>query len=241
MKVLIVDDEPIARNILNSYLLKISGAGLVGKCGTALEAFSALTTQQVDPVLLDINMPGISGIDLIESLKNPPMIIFTTAYSEYAVKSYELNAVDYLVKPIPFDRFLKAMDRAFAIFHSAVLKNTNVMHGSAAGDNQILFVKSEGKLVKVDLAQLWLVEGLKDYVRLWTNTGKIMVLTTMKSMEEQLSGHPSFLRINKSYIVNVRYINEVDGNTIRIKDQSVTIGNTYRAEVYRFFDKHKLL
>jgi DNA-binding LytR/AlgR family response regulator len=105
----------------------------------------------------------------------------------------------------------------------------------------VLFVKSEGKLVKVDLSHLWLVEGLKDYVRLWTDTAKVIVHTTMKNFEDQLSGNPSFIRVNKSYIINIGYVTEVDGNTIRLKDQAITIGNTYRDEVHSHFDKLKLL
>jgi DNA-binding LytR/AlgR family response regulator len=241
MQVLIVDDEPIARDILETYVLKMNDMQLVSKCRNALEAFGVLSRQHVDLVLLDINMPEISGIDFIKNLKNPPLVIFTTAYSEYAVESYELNAVDYLVKPVSFDRFLKAIDKANAILQSASLKNNSLMATTSFSGNQVLFVKSEGKLVKVDLSHLWLVEGLKDYVRLWTDTAKVIVHTTMKNFEDQLSGNPSFIRVNKSYIINIGYVTEVDGNTIRLKDQAITIGNTYRDEVHSHFDKLKLL
>jgi DNA-binding LytR/AlgR family response regulator len=241
MQVLIVDDEPIARDILETYVLKMNDMQLVSKCRNALEAFGVLSRQHVDLVLLDINMPEISGIDFIKNLKNPPLVIFTTAYSEYAVESYELNAVDYLVKPVSFDRFLKAIDKANAILQSASLKNNSLMATTSFSGNQVLFVKSEGKLVKVDLSHLWLVEGLKDYVRLWTDTAKVIVHSTMKNFEDQLSGNPSFIRVNKSYIINIGYVTEVDGNTIRLKDQAITIGNTYRDEVHSHFDKLKLL
>ena len=241
MNVLIVDDEPLARDILETYILKMTGLKLAGKCKNALEAFSMLNKQQVDVMLLDINMPEISGIDFIKTLKKPPLVIFTTAYSEYAVESYELNAIDYLVKPVSFDRFLKAIDKAGYMLQPAALKNTNVTALSSLSGDGVLFVKTEGKLVKIDLAHLWLIEGLKDYVRLWTDTGKIIVHTTMKSFEDQLSAISLFIRVNKSYIINIKYVHEIDGNTIRLKDQSVTIGNTYRDAVYEHLNKLKLL
>lgn len=241
MQVLIVDDEPIAQNILEKYIGKIPGLQLAGKCDNALEAFSILSKQHIDLLLLDINMPEVNGMDFIKTLKDPPLVIFTTAYSEYAVESYELNAVDYLVKPVSFDRFLKAIDKVNNVLHQASPKTGHVTAGTSQGGDQLLFVKSEGKLVKIDLAKLWLVEGLKDYICLRTDTGKIIVLSTMQHFEDQLSGNPLFVRVNRSYIINMKYVNELDGNTIRIKDQAITIGNTYRNEVYDIFEKLKLL
>jgi len=240
MQVLIVDDEPLAREVLETYVLKMPEMRIAGKCKNALEAFSLLSKHPVDLILLDINMPEITGIDLIKTLKDPPLVIFTTAYSEFAVESYELNAVDYLVKPVSFERFLKAINKANEILQPSSLKNENNVITPQPGTN-IMFVKTEGKLVKVDLAHLWLVEGLKDYVRLWTDSGKIVVHTTMKSLEEQLLNMTQFVRVNKSYIINMQYITEVDGHVIRMKDQIITIGNTYRDEVHNLFDKYKLL
>lgn len=236
-----MDDEPIAQNIMQNYILKTAGLEIAAKCSNALEAFAVLSKEKVDLVLLDINMPEVNGISFIKTLKEPPLIIFTTAYAEYAVESYELNAVDYLVKPISLDRFLKAINKAEAIMQTAAAKTINTAAPAPYQAEQLLFVKSEGKLVKVDLAQLWLVEGLKDYIRLWTDSGKIIVLSTMQHFEEQLAGHPLFLRVNRSFIINMKYVTELDGNTIRIKGQSIPIGNTYRASVYQVFEKMKLL
>ncbi len=242
MQVLIVDDEPLALDILESYIQKMPGLQIVSKCRNALEAFAVLSKHHVDLLLLDINMPEISGIDFIKTLKDPPLVVFTTAYSQFAVESYELNALDYLVKPISFERFLKAINKSNDILQSASLKSENIVTTTSGhtGDN-IMFVKTEGKLVKIDLSHLWLIEGLKDYVKLWTDTGRVVVHTTMKNIEDQLAGLPQFIRVNKSYIINMQYISEVDGNVIRLKDQVVTIGNTYRDDVHRLFDKHKLL
>jgi len=241
MQVLIVDDEPLAREVLETYVLKMPEMHIVGKCKNALEAFSMLSRHRVDLMLLDINMPEITGIDFIKTLKDPPLFVFTTAYSEFAVESYELNAVDYLVKPVSFERFLKAINKANEILQSSSPKNENTVAASSPSGANILFVKTEGKLVKIDLAHLWLVEGLKDYIRLWTDSGKIVVHTTMKHLEEQLLNLTQFVRVNKSYIINMQYISEVDGNVIRMKDQVITIGNTYRDEVHLLFDKYKLL
>ena len=240
IQVLIADDEPIARDILETYILKIPGLAVAAKCRNALEAFSVLNQQKVDLMLLDINMPEVTGINFIKSLKNPPLVIFTTAYSEYAVESYELNAVDYLLKPISIERFIKAIDKVRVQLQlPAAGGATDAPAASLSGSN-LLFVKSEGKLVKIDLSQLWLVEGLKDYLRLWTDAGRIVVHTTMKNFEDQLAAFPMFIRINKSYIININYVSEIDGNAIKVKDQSVVIGSTYKDEIHALFAKMKL-
>jgi DNA-binding LytR/AlgR family response regulator len=242
IKVLIVDDEPLARDIMESYIQKIPGLEVAGRSSNALEAFSMLNKQQIDLLLIDINMPEISGIDFIKSLKQPPLLIFTTAYSEYAVESYELSAIDYLLKPISFDRFLKAINKAVALLQNKPEQPTShtTTPTSALGDNMI-FVKSDGKLLKIDITQLWLIEGLKDYLKLHTDSGKIIVHSTMKNFEEQLAQFPFFVRVNKSYIINIKYITEIDGNMIRLKDQHIPIGNTYKDDVHKLFDSYKLL
>ncbi len=238
VKVLIVDDEPLARELLAAYLVKLPGFQLVGACGNALEAFSVLSKQPVDLLLLDINMPEITGMDLLKTLKDPPRVIFTTAYSEHAVASYELNAVDYLLKPITFDRFIKAIHK-----YADIADNNKEEKPvkQATGDNDILFVKSEGKMIRIDLQKLWFVEGYKNYVRLWTEQEKIIVHSTMKNFEDQLASIPLFIRISKSYIINLKFVAEVDGNCVRIKNEMLPIGNTYKDEVQKIFDRYKLM
>ena len=157
ISVLVVDDEPIAHDILETYIAKLSHLRLAGHCNNALEAFKFLSSTRVDILLLDINMPEITGIELLRTLKDPPLVIFTTAYSEYAVESYELNAVDYLLKPVAFDRFLKAVNKAEEILGAP----QNTENKLVANDN-LMFVKTEGRLVRIDLKQLIFVEGLKD-------------------------------------------------------------------------------
>lgn len=235
IQVLIVDDEPIARDIMEVYVSKVPELILAGKCKNAIEAFQFIGNNKVDLLLLDINIPEISGINFLKTLKDPPAVIFTTAYSEYALESYDLDAVDYLLKPVSFDRFLKGIQKAKSLLQTGIVSTTS------PDTDKLMFVKSEGRLVKIDLTKLWFVEGLKDYVRLWTDTGKIIVHSTMKSFEDNLSQYPNFTRVHKSYIVNMEHIDEVDGNTILIKKQPVAIGNTYKDEVYKILNGYKFL
>ncbi|MBL7682777.1 MAG: response regulator [Flavipsychrobacter sp.] len=233
MRILIVDDEPIAQDILETYIGKVQDVQLVGKCRNAPEAFAAINNQQVDVMLLDINMPGITGMDFVKSLRNPPLVIFTTAYTEYAIESYELNAVDYLLKPISFERFLKGINKAKDILQPG--------SGTEKTTDNTVFIKADNKLVRIDLQQLQFAEALKDYIQLHTEQGKKLIHCTMKSLEETLAPYPNFLRVQKSYIVNITCITEVDGNTIRIKEHSISIGNTYKEQVYAVLNRHRLL
>jgi DNA-binding LytR/AlgR family response regulator len=242
IRILLVDDEPLAQEILKNYLQKLPGLQLVAACSNAHEAYAVLREQPVDLLLLDINLPEISGMAFLRSLKAPPAVIFTTAYSEFAADSYELDAVDYLVKPIAFERFLKAIRKAEDLLRPPAAAVAPAPQSPAADPAAgILFVRSGGRLVRIDLEGLWLAEGLKDYVILRTESGRVIVHHTMKHLEELLAPMPHFLRVHKSYIVNLRFIREVDGNTIRIKEESVTIGNTYRESVHAVFDSYKLL
>lgn len=240
IQVLIVDDEPIAQTILVQYISRVPGLQLAGQCKNALEAFSFLSKNKADILLLDINMPEISGLDLLKTIKNPPLVIFTTAYAEYAVESYELNAVDYLLKPFSFERFLKAIHKATELLQQTKPEHQTPLQSSEnKPDTNIIFVKSEGKLLKTNLHELWLVEGLKDYVKLWTLSGKIIVHSTMKNIEDQLGKNTDFVRVNKSYIINTKYITAIDGNCIVVKDQKIPIGSTYKDVVQKLLDNYR--
>jgi DNA-binding LytR/AlgR family response regulator len=238
INVVIVDDEPLAQEILKQYLGKIGTFEIAGVCKNALEAFALLNRQKIDILLLDIDIPEINGIDFIKSLKNPPLVIFTTAYSNYAVESYELNAVDYLLKPISFDRFLRAINKAQLLLQPSA--KPSVPAENNTGMEKILFVRSDGKWVKVDLTKIWFVEGVKDYIKVWTDTGRVVIHSTMKNFEEQLSPFTNFIRVHKSYIVNLEYIQEIESNSIKIKDQIIAIGTTYREEVHKRIDGYKM-
>lgn len=228
MQILIVDDEPIARDILRDYVARMPQLGQVAVCRNAGEATKALEEHTVDLVLLDINMPGLSGIELVRSLPNPPLVILTTAYSQYAVESYELDAVDYLLKPFSFDRFEKAINKA-----------ATMLQNKKADEN--IFVKCDGKLVQIDINSLELVEAVRDYVKLHTNDKTLLTLSTMKNMEEQLSDYPQMVRVHKSFIVNIAHVRELSGNLIYTRTRAVPIGNTYKEMVAEVFNKHRLV
>lgn len=233
IKVLIVEDEPLAAEVLQMYLHKIPEVHLIGTCTNALQAFGVINNQEVDLVLLDINMPEVSGVDFLKSLKNPPPVIFTTAHTEYAVTSYDIGAIDYLVKPISFDRFLKAIQKVLP----KVEPTTPLPE---KGINNMLFVRSDSKWLKIDVTKIWFVEGLKDYVRIWSDEGRITVHSTMKNFEEQLKPFQLFLRVHKSYIVNKHEIKEMSDSILQVHGQAIPIGGTYKDEVQQLIKMHRL-
>jgi len=228
IRVIIVDDEPIARDILKVYTGKLPQLELVATCKNAVEALELLKSETADLLLLDINMPGMSGMKMIKQLSNPPLVILTTAYSQYAVESYELNAVDYLLKPFSFTRFEKAIAKA-----------AELLERKKEDDN--IFVKFDGKLVKIAINELELIEAVKDYVKLYTSDKALMVLSTMKNMEEQLSTFPQMVRVHKSYMLNVHHVRQLSGNTIYTTSHEIPIGNTYKEIVIEVFNKYRLI
>lgn len=234
LKVLITDDEPIARDILLAYISRMEHLAVAGTCKNSVEAYSFIQQTPVDILLLDINMPEISGMDLLRKLPAPPATILTTAYSEYAVESYELNVVDYLLKPFSFHRFAAAIQKAT----NQLQPQTPTSH-TATGNT--LFVKTDGKLVKVEIEDLILIEGVKDYVKLHTISRSMLVHSTMKHMEEQLSSFPGMLRVHKSYIINTQHLREIEGNILRLGTHDVVIGNTYKEQVLERLNRFRQL
>jgi len=235
IKTLIVDDEPLALDILESYIEKLPDLTLIGKCDNAIEANDYIQKGEVDLVFLDINMPQMTGLELIKSLSNPPKIVITTAYAEHAVEGFELNATDYLMKPIAFDRFLKAVNKV------KERMETNGK-GEASGDD-FFFVKADKKLVKIKFSEILYIEGLKDYVIIKKEEGRVIALQTMKSLQAKLPAN-LFQRIHRSYIVNIGRINAVVGNSIELtesgKAKHIPIGKNYKDEVLRIVESNKL-
>ncbi len=227
IRVILVDDEPIARDILKVYAARLSQLELVATCKNAVEAMELLKSETADLLLLDINMPGVSGIEMIKQLHNPPLVILTTAYPQYAVESYELNVVDYLLKPFAFSRFEKAISKV-----------AEQLEYQQTGDS--IFVKADGKLVQIAINELQLIEAVKDYVKLWMGDKSLMILSTMKNMEEQLSPYEHILRVHKSYMVNIRHITELSGGNIHTASREIPIGNTYKDKVNEVFNKYRL-
>jgi DNA-binding LytR/AlgR family response regulator len=237
---LIVDDEPLAQDVLANHIGKVPQLHLVQKSNNAIEAFEAIHKNHIDLLFLDINMPVMSGLSFLRSLKDPPAVILTTAYTEYAMEGYELDVIDYLLKPIPFDRFLKAVNKAIAklqlsgkqIQHIAEehIPNVNTAtQTTAATDKQYFFIKADGKLVKVNYADIKFIEGMKDYLKIHTTNGMIVTHYTMKAMEEQLPSD-KFMRVHKSYIIALNAIKAIEGNIIFLDKEKaeVPLGNSFK-------------
>lgn len=243
-KVLIVDDEFLARKLLQGYLEKMPELELVGTAQNAFEAFSFVKEHQVDIMLLDIHMPDLNGIELARTLKNIPAIIFTTAYSEYALESYEVSAVDYLLKPIALPRFMQAIEKAIARLSSNnpssvipaaapnATSSSSIRTGNEAAGSEAdyLMVKADYRLYKVNYDDLLYIEGQHEYVSFYTTGKRITALYSLKSLEEQLPAD-RFIRVHKSYIVSIRHISEIEQLTLTVAGQKIPIGGSYREQL----------
>lgn len=234
---LIVEDEPLARNLLTEYVKKVPYLNLVDACPNAMTAMEVMRQHEIDLLFLDIQMPEITGTTLFKILPKKPLVIFTTAYSEYAIEGFELDAVDYLLKPIPFERFLKAVEKAA----SRLLAKTDIPLTTPVADtqSQYVFVKDGNKLVRVFLDDILYIEGLKDYVTLHTRQQKITTLQRMKNLEEQLPAD-RFIRIHNSYIVNVKAIDAVHKNEVQIGQAMLPISDTYRKIFREFIERRQM-
>lgn len=225
MTCLIVDDEPLAQDVIEHHLGKIDFLSLKGKCSNAFEALVKINSEQIDVLFLDIKMPEMSGIEFIKSIKQVPKIILTTAFSDYALEGYELEIVDYLLKPISFERFLKAVNK---------LKQSTTSDHDASRSNEgmknELFIKSDRKLIKIDAQDILFIEGLKNYLMIYTNTPHKRIIThsTFKNMEDELSGYSYFQRVHKSFIVNLNHLSVIEGNSVHIGSHIIPIGSMYK-------------
>lgn len=239
IKAIIVDDEPLALEIMETYIQQIPDIQLVKKCENAFEANEVLKTQQIDLMFLDIQMPQLSGIDFLKTLSNPPSVIFTTAYPDYAVEGFDLNAVDYLLKPISLERFLKAVNKVSEKLSAKRADHENVQ--SEAED--FFFVKADKKLVKINFDDILYIEGLKDYVIIRQESGRVITLQTMKSLEDRLPVS-KFKRVHRSYIVNIKRITAILGNMVELmeagKVKQLPIGKNYRDELLEIIHENKL-
>ena len=237
---IIVDDEPLAQDILETYLERIPEIELVAKCANAFEANEVLNREDVDLMFLDINMPQLTGTDFLRGLSDPPVTIFTTAYPNYALDGFELNALDYLVKPISMDRFLQACNRAV---EQAELQQKAKALPVQDGGPGYFFVKADKKLVRVNIDEIVYIEGLKDYVIIRLPNDRVITLQTMKSLEEKLPTS-DFQRIHRSYIVNLERIEALQGNMVEVKEKgkitTLPVGKSYRDVLAERIEKLKL-
>jgi DNA-binding LytR/AlgR family response regulator len=230
IKAIIIDDEPLARDVIKEYARKISSLLIVGECGDAICAHRIIQDKQAELLFLDINMPKLSGIEFLKTLKNPPLVIFTTAYSEYALDGFELNVVDYLKKPFSFERFCKAYFRAEELL---VLKQSVSKTDLIEKQNDFLFVKSDKKTIKVKIDDILYIEGLGDYIKLYLTDKKLVTNLSMKKLESLLPPE-QFYRIHKSFIISLDKIESIEGNMVQINTTKLPIGNLYRQEFMLF-------
>lgn len=224
-KCIIVDDEQPAREVLAEYVGRLDALELAGVCKSALEANEVLQCTKADLVFLDITMPELSGIEWVRSLSNPPKVIFTTAYREYAVDGFELEAVDYLIKPISFQRFLKACNKA--------------LEGVPIINENFFFIKSDQQFIKIYFDDILYVEGLKDYVTIFTHQRKYLALISLKSVEQKLPPN-QFMRIHRSTIVALNKIAVVEGNTVKVGDKVLNVSREISNQLYKSLVENKL-
>lgn len=226
-KCLIVDDETLARILIRTHLLQIPELEIIHECSSAIEADQYLKTHQIDLLFLDIQMQHLSGIDFLKSLQNPPKVIFTTAYSEFALDGYELNIIDYLVKPITFERFYKAVTKALELLK---LENDNKKTSETTLIDKSIVIKSSHQHIKIDLADILFIEGLHKYVKIITEKKSYTTLIALTVMEEQLSNQ-LFYRCHRSFIVNLNKVDLIDGNLAIIGTYKVPISKLNKLEL----------
>lgn len=219
MNCIIVDDEPLAQNLIDGFVKKVPFLTLKAKCKSAFEATEALHNNEIDLIFLDIHMPDLSGIEFIKNMEKSVLIIFTTAYSDYAIQGFEHNAVDYLLKPISFERFVKAANRAYEMYKH----KTN----SADNSKEYIFVKADYKSVKINFDDILYIEGLKDYIKIITKEKTVLTLMRMKKIEEKLPSD-KFIRVHRSYIISLKNIESVKKSNVQIGTKNIPVSDLYR-------------
>ncbi|MFT4612455.1 MAG: DNA-binding LytR/AlgR family response regulator [Glaciecola sp.] len=228
---LIIDDESIAREIIATHLSKIKNIHVVASCSNALEAFNHISNQQIDLVFLDINMPEISGISFAKSINSAIKVIFTTAYRDYAVEGFELKAVDYLLKPISFERLKKALDTYFDIYGNVSDTNTSTHEISA-----FMFVRSDRKMIKIDYSAIRFIESYSDYLKIHLEDQTLVTRETISAIEAKLPKQ-QFLRIHRSYIISINHIQSFTNEHITINKQSLPISRSYKKAILKQLEK----
>lgn len=228
IRCLIIDDEPLAQRVVERYIENLPFLEIAGKCNNAVEAIDFLHEKEADLIFLDINMPKLSGIDFLKTLKKPPLVIVTTAYAEYAIQGYELDVVDYLMKPFAFDRFYKAIQKAEEILKG----RENIHHEAREPEKQeenFLFIKSSKKTFKVNLDEILYIEALGDYVKIYITDKMIVSYQSLKNIEALLPAK-RFPRVHKSFIIALSRIEMIEGNQVKIRERMIPVGTNYKAE-----------
>jgi DNA-binding LytR/AlgR family response regulator len=232
---IIIDDEPLARKGLKEYIADVDFLNIAGEFDNPLKATDLISKGEAQLLFLDIEMPKITGLEFFKTLQNPPPVIFTTAYPQYALQGYEVNALDYLVKPVSFDRFFKAVLKAKEYYE---IREKNVMEATASSDH--FFIKADNKLVKIVYEDVLYAEALQNYVTIHTKERKYITYLTFKSVENYLPAD-KFIRVHKSYIISASKIDSIDGNDIRIGQHYIPISRNLKEEVMDRLLKGKFL
>ncbi|MGB8191619.1 MAG: LytTR family DNA-binding domain-containing protein [Chitinophagaceae bacterium] len=231
IRCIVTDDEPMARKGLQGYIEKIDFLELAAVCENALELNSELKKQSVDLLFLDIEMPYMTGIELLKNLPSPPKVIFTTAYDKYALQGFELEVLDYLLKPISFERFLKAANKAYDHFK---------LNAAAEPEQDHLFVKADNKLEKIRFDEILFIEALENYIGIYTANKKLITHSTLKALQEKLPPQ-RFIQTHKSYIVAIDKINSIEGNILHVQQHQVPISKYQKEEVLEKIVNNSLL
>ena len=234
IKCLLVDDEPIALDILATYVRQVEALELVGRCRSAVEAFTILQSKPVDLLFVDIQMPQLSGLDLLRTLPNPPKAVITSAYREYALDGYELDVLDYLIKPIPFDRFMKAVGKMLT--H----RPATSFQSSLPVEEPFIFVREDRKLIRLLLRDIVSLESLRDYVKIRTTTQEVVTRQTISYYEELLP-KDRFLRVHRSFMVAVAKIDAITEKHLDVGGQHLAIGRSYKQQVFQQLQVRPLL
>ncbi len=244
MNCIAVDDEILALKKIQRYAEKIDYLNLLGTFDNALSTFSFLRENHVDLIFLDIQMDEFTGIQLLETIKDPPYVILTTAYDEYALKAYELDVMDYLLKPIPFERFVKAVEKVYARFLKDINQQTLQQQPNTetqqAAKPDFMFIKSGNKTVKIYYSKILYIEGMRDYLQIHTEDSKLMTLLNFKKMEELLDSQ-KFIRVHKSYIIAIDKIDYIENNAIKIGKKLIPVSNTYKVAFHNLLNKKNFL
>lgn len=236
MRCIIVDDEPLAREGVELNVQEMSFLELVGQFGNAISANDFLANNQVDLIFLDVQMPGITGLDFLRTLTVRPLVIMTTAYSEYALEGFELDVVDYLLKPIRLERFVKAVNKAKNLFD---LKNAPAVEATPTAAD-FIYIKSDRKYIRVFFKDILYISGLKDYVMIHTSKEKIMTAMNVKTINAQLPDS-IFVRVSKSHIINIDYVEFVDQDFIQVSGEELPLGKTYKERFINDYIKTNLI
>ena len=238
MNCIVIDDEPLARQGMEIHIPNVASLKLLGSFSNPLAAADFLRKEQVDLMFLDINMPELSGLDFLKALRDAPLVIFTTAYPQYALESYELDAIDYLVKPIRIERFLKAVNKAEN--HLKLLQQDAQHSHVEKIEDDFVFIKADRKFFKIYFKDILYIEGLKYYVVIYTIDNKIITSMNVKTIAQQLPAS-TFARVSKSYIVNVRHINSFDNELIYINGNEIPLGESFKDEFIRQYIDGKIV